>query len=225
LIQRAARAHIGLARDSAAARRTANPRPDVEPVDPQLTDVNIETGQDRPLAGARLELGHSDKRDPLGGQAIDQQLVFEPSARAPVKLDVRRSQESSLPVRDGHIAELRLAKDRAIDPPDPDAQAGRVFKPCDAIDDEAVPGRAVEEDDQTGEQEQQGEKQREQLIEQSLSPVPPQPDRRRLVGHPFDDDLGHQNACPSDTVTANGPSPVWRLSGMPTSTRIGPKLE
>ena len=38
-----------------------------------------------------------------------------------------------------------------------------------------------------------------------------------------DGDVGHQNAWPSETVTANGPSPFCRLSGMPKSMRIGPK--
>ena len=34
---------------------------------------------------------------------------------------------------------------------------------------------------------------------------------------------GHQYACPSDTYTATAGSPGWGLSGVPTSTRIGPK--
>ena len=86
-------------------------------------------------------------------------------------------------------------------------------------------GRAVEQHEQPGEQEQQHDKQGDQLIEQAPPPVPPEPRSRRSGGAGVESSFDHQKAWPSDTVTANGPSPFCRLSGTPMSTRMGPKLE
>ena len=97
---------------------------------------------------------------------------------------------------------------------------------CDPVDDEAMAGRAVEQHEQPGEEEQQRDEQSEQLIEQPPRPVRP---KRACGGSSspvgVDDHVGHQKAWPSETVTATGPSPFCRLSGTPTSMRIGPKLE
>ena len=87
------------------------------------------------------------------------------------------------------------------------------------------PGALSSRISSAGEQEQQGDEQREQLIEQAPRPVLAKAAARRLLAGGFDRRVGHQKACPSETVTANGPSPFWRLSGTPKSTRIGPKLE
>ncbi len=87
-------------------------------------------------------------------------------------------------------------------------------------------GRAVEEHEQRREEEQQRDEQREQLIEKAPAPIGPESAPSAAPNGALGDrGLGHQNACPSETVTATGPSPFWRLSGTPTSIRIGPKSE
>ena len=141
----------------------------------QLADVNVEAGKDRPFLGARLELRQADQRHAVGGQAVDRQLVVEPRARRPIELDVGRSQEHSVLVGDGDVPQLRLAEDRPVDPPDTDVQARRGLEPRNAIDDEAVAGRAVEQDERASEQEQQSDEGGEQLIEQPPLPIPPEP--------------------------------------------------
>ena len=95
----------------------------------------------------------------------------------------------------------------------------------DAVDDEAVTGRAVEQHEQAREEEQQRHEQREQLVQKPPRPVFAKPHPRRFAALGGDSYVGHQKAWPSETVTANGPSPFCRLSGTPKSTRIGPKLE
>src|SRR6185312_12001936 len=225
LHQRPTVVDVGLAVDAPASCLPADLRPDVEPVDTEVTDMDVETGEDRALPRAGLQLGQPDQRRALGGQAIDVQLVVEPSARRPVELDVGRGQEHAPAVGDADVPQLRFAEDRSVDPPDADAKPGGSLDPGDSVDDPAVPRRAVEQDQQNGEQEQQRDEQSEQLVEQPPRPIASQPPARLPFGRCLDGNFGHQKACPSDTVTANGPSPFWRLSGTPKSTRIGPKLE
>ena len=98
-------------------------------------------------------------------------------------------------------------------------------EPAEPIDDETVAGRAVEEDEQRREEEEERDEQSEQLVEEPPAPVAAKLHLRRLRARRFDHHLVHQNAWPSETVTAKGPSPFWRLSGIPTSTRIGPNSE
>src|SRR6185437_877436 len=223
--ERPAGVDVGLAPQAAAAWASADRRADVEPVDPKLADVDVEAGKNRALLRARLEPGQADQRDPIRGDAGDAELVFEPRAGSPVELDVGRGQEDDVRVRDGDVVELRFAEDRAVDTADVDAQARRRFELAELVDDEAVTGRAVEEDEQRCEQEQEGDEQSEQLVEQAPAPVTPEADARRRGFGVLGDRFGHQKACPSETVTANGPSPFCRSSGKPRSTRIGPKLE
>ena len=87
-------------------------------------------------------------------------------------------------------------------------------------------GGAVEQNDQPGQQEQQRDEQGEELVEQPACPVVARmPEVPRHVALALHEGISHQNACPSETLTANGPSPFWRFSGTPRSTLIGPKLE
>ena len=65
-----------------------------------------------------------------------------------------------------------------------------VSKRGDAVDDEAVPGRGVEQHQAAREQEQQRDEQSEQLVEQPARPVPSQPPWRR-ARFVRDGDLGH----------------------------------
>ncbi len=76
------------------------------------------------------------------------ELVVEPRAGRPVELDVGRGQEHAAAVGDRDVPQLRLAEDRAVDPADADAQARGGLEPAELVDDEAVAGRAVEQDEQ-----------------------------------------------------------------------------
>ena len=98
------------------------------------------------------------------------------------------------------------------------------LEPAQLIDDEAVTRGAVEQHDKPGEEEQERDEQRKELIKQSWCPIARALHLKgiRTRVHSY---IVHQNACPSDTLTANGPSPFCRFKGTPKSTRIGPKLE
>ena len=200
---------------------------DVEPVDPKLADVNVESGKDRPLLGARLELGQADQADPLGGHAVDRQLVGEPRARRPVELDVGRGQEHA-------AASWTTETLRSCDLPkiEPSIRPMRMLSP-DAVSNLPMrstmkrwPGALSSSTKAPASRNSKRDEQRQQLIEQAPRPILAKAARRRFRAAGDDRRFSHrQNAWPSDTVTATGPSPFSRFSGTPTSMRIGPKLE
>jgi len=88
-----------------------------------------------------------------------------------------------------------------------------------------VARRSVEQDQGSREQEEERHEQRQKLVGEAARPVLAESAARRFGALGDGDGLGHQKAWPSETVTATGPSPFWRFSGTPKSTRIGPKLE
>src|SRR5439155_26246810 len=92
----------------------------LEPVDPELTDVNVESGQDRlRLAQARPQLRKPKQGDPRRLDAVDVQDIVEPGGGRPVEVDLRSDGEGAPRVRDRHVAKRRLPEQRAIDPSDP----------------------------------------------------------------------------------------------------------
>ena len=54
-------------------------------------------------------------------------------------------------LHDMGVAQLGRAKDRSVDPPDLEFQAGAGFDSGDSVDDEAVAGRGIEQDQRAGE--------------------------------------------------------------------------
>ena len=96
----------------------------------------------------------------------------------------------------------------------------------DAVDDEAVAGRGVEQHQADCQQQHQRHQQRQQLVHQPPRPIALEPVARGLWRRVLARrGLVHQNAWPSDTATAIRLSPSRGLSGVPTSTRIGPNDE
>src|SRR5690349_5871470 len=116
--------NIRLAPHAAASRLAADFRTDIQPVDLELADMDVEPGKDRSLLRGRFQLGEPDERDPIGGHAVDVELVVEPCTGTPVELDVGRRQEHSALIGDGDVPQLRFAEDGSVDPADMDAQAG-----------------------------------------------------------------------------------------------------
>ncbi len=182
--------NIGLAPQSAAARLPADLTANVKSLDRQLTNMDVEAWQDLPAPGAWPQLGQADEADPVGSHAVDVQLVRQPHARRPVEVDLGRGQEGSTGVEDGDVLELRFAEHRSVNPPDPDLEARRGLERGDAVDDETVSRRRVEQHQAARKQEQQRNQQSEKLVEEPARPVPSQPPR---LGCRFvrDGDLGH----------------------------------
>ena len=180
--QRAPGTHVGLARDPSPPLLPGDLRTDHKVADCKLADVDVEAGQDRPVLQRWPKLRHPDPIHPVGRDAVDVQLVGEPRAGRPVEVDLGRGQEGAAGVGDGDVPELRLAEDRTVDAADSDLETRRRLERRNPVDDEAVPRRRVEKDQGAGEDDQERDEQREQLVEEATRPVPPQarPGRRLI---------------------------------------------
>src|SRR6476646_9204327 len=216
LHQGAARMYVGFAPDASASGLSAHFGTNVEPLHRQLADMDVEAGQYWVFLAGWLQSGESIQGDSIGGHTVDVKLVGQPRSWRPIEVDLGGGQESAVAVSDCHGLELRLAEDRPVNAADVDAEARSGLQFANPVDDEAMSGRSVEEDQGPGKKNEQGDKQSEQLVEQPARPIGTDAPGRR-PGFDWNRGLVHQNAWPSETVTAIGPSPFWRFSGTPTS--------
>ena len=99
------------------------------------------------------------------------QGIVQPCARRPVDIDLRRGQEGSPTVEDFDGLEAGLSEDRSFDTSDSEAQSGRRLDLRNAVDDEAVPGRRVEQDQADGGERHDGQHKGCKLDRQPSSPV------------------------------------------------------
>ena len=212
LDQRAARANIDLGGQIDLARGPGDTFGNGQLVDHEAVDADIEIGEHRRVGITRAQVRKPRQQAAMRHQRAHIQPAAEPVERPPVEIHQRHAQEHALRIGESHIVERRRAIKRAVDPPDADAQTRGGGEPGDAVDDQPVADPAVEhrnaDPDQRGQRQQRGE--------DELAPARHAPFGQR------DFILGHQNACPSATYTAMRLSPGRRLSGTPTSTRIGP---
>jgi hypothetical protein len=163
--------NVGTGQDPTPARLARHSAPDVELGDFEPPDADVETGKNRSFLASRLEARQPDELDPLRRDALDLECVAEPCAGAPIQVDFGRGEKYPLLVRYADMPQLGGAKDRAVDPPNLKLEARAGLDPRDAVDDEAMTGRGIEQDQSAGEQEQQCDEQGEQLVEQALLPV------------------------------------------------------
>ena len=176
----------------AAQRRDVAPadhrRFEDDPAEPQLADMDVEVGQDRPLPLGLAKLRPAQHVDVLRDEAVDDQLLADEASRPPVELDDRRLQEDALRIADLQVVDGQRAEQRAVDPPDAEGQPGIGRDPLQLAGDEAAARAGVER----GEGEEAGDEQhadRDHRADQDAA------QRAPVVGL----GVGHQKACPIET--------------------------
>ncbi len=142
-------------------------------VDLEAADVDIEIGQDRPLAPRLAKPGQPLHPHQLRFQPVYVQTVIQPCARRPVDQYLGTGQEYALRIADRDALQPGFAVNRSLDPRDADAKARRGLHLRDPIDDEPMPWRRVEKHERAGQQDQQHQDKRQQFIDQPPAPMAP----------------------------------------------------
>ena len=194
-------ANVGATLQSPVAQHAGNRWRDGQPIDRKPPDNHVEVGQDRGLASGGPRPGDFRQHRHGDAQGADVKPVGQPFEGPPVELRAGSGEDQPLRIMDAHVTQHRFPVQRSIDPPDGHAHAVRRAGGIDPVGYPAMADIGV--DDPRG-----GDHHAGQYGNRPRQPAPP----------------AHQNACPSDTYTAIRESPGWGFSGVPTSTRIGPKL-
>ena len=180
-----------------------------EAVDPQLADIDVDVGQQRPFLGRRLEYGGAAQHHALRGQRTQVDVVAEIGERPPVDLDLGREQELALLIGHRQPAQHHRAIERPVDSADLDLEPAFELELLDLVGNEAVAGAGVEQEYAEREQRCEADDKADRPFGDGQRPV------ARLANHDdFRLGLGrigfgglghrsflarHQNACPIET--------------------------
>ena len=156
------RTDLGIALKAPRASHSAHPLCNLEPIDRNATEMKVKTRKSERLAGGN-QFRRAQQRHPPGLDPVNMQIIVEPRAGRPFELDFRADQKYPAPVGHRDIAKPCASENRSVDPPDPDLQPARSLHGCDPIDDEAMTGSTIEEQDRNQHERNQRQEKRRQF--------------------------------------------------------------
>ncbi len=139
-------ANVSIARDGCLPRTSRHAFVDHQSIDRKLHQTDVETGEDRPIPLAWIELGQFVKRGDGNDQAVDVQPIGQPCKGPPVQFDARCIQKCAFRVGQGQAMQHGAAIDAAFYPIDTNVQARRRADAIYARDQETVARRRIQPD-------------------------------------------------------------------------------